>query len=125
MEYSTNNVAAWSGASLRQLQWWDEQGLVVAGRRGRRRIWDRTASASVVAIAKLLRKGMGHSDIRRISGSLGKGLAKEMKDGREALVCVCVDSRKVVVIDPTEWREVYRFATSAPGSVIVVFVRVP
>src|SRR5437762_2922403 len=39
MSFSSNQVVALTGISLRQLQWWDERGLVSPAREGRNRLY--------------------------------------------------------------------------------------
>ncbi len=38
---TTKEFAAETGATLRQLQWWDERGIIVPEFHGHRRFWDR------------------------------------------------------------------------------------
>jgi hypothetical protein len=38
-EFTSNDVIALTGITARQLQWWDERGIVAPGRQGHRRIY--------------------------------------------------------------------------------------
>ena len=56
-QFTTNDVIALTGITARQLQWWDERGLVTPSRQGHRRIynWDQLVTAAV--ICQLRRRG--------------------------------------------------------------------
>jgi len=50
---TSNEVAALTGISLRQLQWWDERGLVVPARQGHRRLYSLDDLAEVAVIGDM------------------------------------------------------------------------
>src|ERR1700758_3992931 len=56
-QFTTSEVIALTGITGRQLQWWDERGLVTPNRQGHRRIynWDQLVTAAV--ISQLRRRG--------------------------------------------------------------------
>lgn len=71
MIYSSLQVAALTGVSLRQLQWWDEQGVVTPMQRAHRRLYRRSEVLEVALIVGLRRKGVSLQKIRQILGDLG------------------------------------------------------
>lgn len=75
--FSSQEVARMTGVSLRQLQWWDEQGVVSPTQRGHRRIYQLEEVVEVSLISELRRKGMSLQKIRRVL----RFLEKEMQNG--------------------------------------------
>ena len=49
-QYTSNQVIALTGISARQLQWWDERGLVVPQREGHRRLYSAADLADMAVI---------------------------------------------------------------------------
>ena len=74
--FSSLEVAKKTGVSLRQLQWWDEQGVVTPVQHGRRRLYSPGEVLMVGIIVSLRRKRLSLQKIRRIFGDL---------DGNDAL----------------------------------------
>jgi DNA-binding transcriptional MerR regulator len=66
MLYSSLDVNALTGVSLRQLQWWDEQGVVTPMQRGHRRLYNTLEVLQVSLIMGLRRKGMSLQKIRKV-----------------------------------------------------------
>lgn len=65
--YDTTAVARAAQISLRQLQWWDEQGLVSPPRDGNANRTYRTADVTaVLLIAALRKKGLSLQKLRRL-----------------------------------------------------------
>ncbi|MGA9643484.1 MAG: MerR family transcriptional regulator [Terriglobales bacterium] len=64
--FTTNDVIALTGLTARQLQWWDERGLVQPERHGHRRVyqWDQLVTAAV--IAQLRRRGFSLQSMRKV-----------------------------------------------------------
>ncbi len=54
---TSNQVMQFTGISARQLQWWDERGLVSPAREGRRRLYSFDDLAEVAVICELRRRG--------------------------------------------------------------------
>lgn len=57
--YSTAEVAAMTGASLRQLQWWDCEGGIRPAREGQRRLYSDEQVSTVRKIVQLRAAGLG------------------------------------------------------------------
>ena len=70
--YSSLDVTTLTGASLRQLQWWDEQGVVTPMQIGHRRLYNAVEVLQVSLIMGLRRKGMSLQKIRRVLGHLSE-----------------------------------------------------
>ncbi len=71
-QFTTNEVIALTGITARQLQWWDERGLVKPARQGHRRIynWDQLVTAAV--ICQLRRRGFSLQGMRKVIAFLGR-----------------------------------------------------
>lgn len=57
--YSTAEVAAMTGASLRQLQWWDCEGGIQPAREGQRRLYSDEQVTLVRKVVQLRAAGVG------------------------------------------------------------------
>jgi DNA-binding transcriptional MerR regulator len=64
--FTSFEVAQLTGISLRQLQWWDEQSIVVPARDGHRRIYSLDDLAEVAIICELRRRGFSLQKIRHV-----------------------------------------------------------
>jgi DNA-binding transcriptional MerR regulator len=71
-QFTSNEVIALTGITARQLQWWDERGLVKPARQGHRRIynWDQLVTAAV--ICQLRRRGFSLQRMRKVIAFLGR-----------------------------------------------------
>ena len=71
-QFTSNDVIALTGVTGRQLQWWDERGLVKPDRQGHRRIynWDQLVTAAV--ICQLRRRGFSLQRMRKVIAFLGR-----------------------------------------------------
>jgi DNA-binding transcriptional MerR regulator len=71
-QFTTNDVIALTGLTGRQLQWWDERGLIKPSRLGHRRIysWDQLVTAAV--ICQLRRRGFSLQRVRKVVAFLGR-----------------------------------------------------
>jgi DNA-binding transcriptional MerR regulator len=65
-EFSSNEVIALTGSSARQLQWWDERGIVAPGRRGHRRLYSWDELVTVAVIRQLRRRGFSLQRMRKV-----------------------------------------------------------
>jgi DNA-binding transcriptional MerR regulator len=86
-QFTTNEVIALTGITGRQLQWWDERGLVTPKRQGHRRIysWDQLVTAAV--ISQLRRRGFSLQRMRKVIAFLerefGTSLAATVRAASE------------------------------------------
>jgi len=98
-QLSSNEVAALTGISLRQLQWWDERGLVVPARQGHRRLYSLDDLAEVAVIAELRRKGFSLQRMRKVvrflRQELGKRLVETVSSGSD--YHLLTDGRRIYI----------------------------
>jgi DNA-binding transcriptional MerR regulator len=69
-EFTSNEVIALTGITARQLQWWDERGIVAPGRRGHRRIYSWDNLVTVAVICELRLRGFSLQRMRKVIGFL-------------------------------------------------------
>ncbi len=76
-----------TGVSLRQLQWWDEQGVVSPVQKGHRRIYQLHEVVEVGLITELRRKGVSLQRIRKVlhflKEEMGAQFLSAVQDGNE------------------------------------------
>jgi DNA-binding transcriptional MerR regulator len=86
-QYSSREVARITRITPRQLQWWDEQGIVRPLREGRNRAYNFLDLAELMVISELRRKGFSLQGVRKVmrylQKRLGKRLAEVVADGGE------------------------------------------
>ena len=76
--FTSREVTAHTGISARQLQWWDERGIVVPAREGHKRIYSIDDVAEVAMICELRDRGFSLQKIRRVVRFLQKELGKRL-----------------------------------------------
>ena len=64
--FTSHEVASLTSMTLRQLQWWDECGLIVPERKGRRRLYSFDDLAEVVVIGQLRERGFSLQRVRKV-----------------------------------------------------------
>ena len=69
-EFTSNDVIALTGITARQLQWWDERGIVAPSRQGHRRIYTGEELVTVAVICQLRRRGFSLQRMRKVIGFL-------------------------------------------------------
>jgi DNA-binding transcriptional MerR regulator len=78
--FTSHEVIALTGITPRQLQWWDERGVVKPSREGHRRLYSMNHLTEVAVICELRRKGFSLQGVRKVMRFLdrefGKGLAE-------------------------------------------------
>jgi DNA-binding transcriptional MerR regulator len=79
-KFTSQEVMALTGITPRQLQWWDERGVVKPERDGHRRLYSMNHLTEVAVICELRRKGFSLQGVRKVMRFLdrefGKGLAE-------------------------------------------------
>jgi DNA-binding transcriptional MerR regulator len=68
--FTSNDVIILTGITARQLQWWDERGIVAPGRQGHRRIYSWDELVTVAVICQLRRRGFSLQRMRKVIGLL-------------------------------------------------------
>src|SRR5580698_4188987 len=93
--FSSQEVIALTGVTARQLQWWDERGVVKPQRSGHRRVYSMRTLAEMAVICELRRKGFSLQGVRKVMRFLdrefGKGLAEIV--GRNSDVHLLTDGK--------------------------------
>lgn len=85
--FTSQDVIELTGITPRQLQWWDERGVVRPEREGHRRMYSMNHLTEVAVICELRRKGFSLQNVRKVmrflGRELGKGLAEIVSHGSE------------------------------------------
>ncbi len=85
--FTSAQVVKLTGITQRQLQWWDESGIVAPQREGRRRLYSADDVTEVAVICALRRKGFPLQRVRRIMKFLqkefGRRLAEAVSNGSD------------------------------------------
>ena len=83
--FTSSDVVALTGITARQLQWWDERGIVVPARQGRRRLYSMEDLSEVAVICELRERGFSLQRVRKVIRFLqhefGKRLAETVSGG--------------------------------------------
>src|SRR3974377_23816 len=86
-QFTSAQVVRLTGITPRQLQWWDERGIVVPKREGRRRLYSADDITEIAVICALRRKGFPLQKVRRIMNFLkkerGRRLAEAVSNGSD------------------------------------------
>jgi DNA-binding transcriptional MerR regulator len=79
-QFTSAEVVKLTGITPRQLQWWDERGIVAPRREGRRRLYSPEDLTEVAVICALRRKGFPLQRVRRIMRFLQKELGRRLAE---------------------------------------------
>jgi DNA-binding transcriptional MerR regulator len=86
-EFTSHEVVELTGITPRQLQWWDERGIVVPARDGRRRLYSLEDLTEIAVICELRERGFSLQRVRKIirflQQELGKRLAQTVGTGSD------------------------------------------
>jgi DNA-binding transcriptional MerR regulator len=100
-QFTSNEVIRLTGITARQLQWWDERGLVVPSRQGRNRLYSADDLAEIAVLSELRRKGFSLQRVRKImrfiQRELGKRLVETVTRGSE--YHLLTDGRQIYLED--------------------------
>jgi DNA-binding transcriptional MerR regulator len=93
--FTSREVIALTGSTARQLQWWDERGVVRPEREGHRRLYSLNQLTEIVVICQLRRKRFSLQGVRKVvrflKGEFGKGLAEIV--GRNSEIHLLTDGK--------------------------------
>ncbi|HWR16747.1 MAG TPA: MerR family transcriptional regulator [Terriglobales bacterium] len=78
--FTSAEVMARTGITARQLQWWDERGIVVPSREGHRRLYSVDDLAEVAVICELRGRGFSLQRVRKVMRLLQKEFKKRLVD---------------------------------------------
>jgi DNA-binding transcriptional MerR regulator len=76
--FTSKQVVELTGISPRQLQWWDERGIVVPSREGHKRMYSLDDLAEVAVICELRERGFSLQKIRRVIRFVQRELGKRL-----------------------------------------------
>jgi DNA-binding transcriptional MerR regulator len=78
--FTSSEVVALTGITPRQLQWWDERGIVVPSRDGHRRVYLMEDLTEVTVICELRRRGVPLQRVRKVIRFLQKEFGKSLAE---------------------------------------------
>src|SRR6266478_5761369 len=78
--FTSRDVVALTGITLRQLQWWDERRIVVPSREGHRRLYSTEDLAEVAVICELRRRGFSLQRVRKVMRFLQREFSKRLAE---------------------------------------------
>ena len=78
--FCSHDVVELTGITARQLQWWDEQGIVVPAREGHCRLYSHADLAEVAVVCQLRKKGFSLQRVRRVMRLLLQEFGKRLAD---------------------------------------------
>src|SRR5580692_11268917 len=78
--FTSREVVALTGITLRQLQWWDERRIVVPEREGHRRLYSNEDLAEVAVICELRRRGFSLQRVRKVMRFLQREFSKRLAE---------------------------------------------
>src|ERR1700682_5442978 len=78
--FTSREVVALTGISLRQLQCWDERRIVVPAREGHRRLYSTEDLAEVAVICELRRRGFSLPRVRKVMRLLQREFSKRLAE---------------------------------------------
>jgi DNA-binding transcriptional MerR regulator len=79
-QFTSREVTALTEITPRQLQWWDEQGIVVPSRRGHRRLYSVEDLTEITIICQLRGRGFSLQRVRKVIRFLQREFAKRLAD---------------------------------------------
>jgi DNA-binding transcriptional MerR regulator len=77
---TSREVISLTGITPRQLQWWDERGIVVPAREGHRRLYSMEDVAEVAVICEMRRRGFSLQRMRKVVRFLQKEFGKRLAE---------------------------------------------
>ncbi len=78
--FTSQDVIRLTGITARQLQWWDERGIVAPARQGHRRVYSFEDLTEVAVICELRSKGFSLQRMRRVVRFLQKEFSKRLAE---------------------------------------------
>jgi DNA-binding transcriptional MerR regulator len=79
-EFTSRQVVAFTGITPRQLQWWDERGVVVPMRQGHRRVYSFEDLTEVAVICELRKRGFSLQRVRKVLRFLQREFSKRLAE---------------------------------------------
>jgi DNA-binding transcriptional MerR regulator len=79
-EFTSREVVALTGITPRQLQWWDERGIVVPARDGRRRLYSMEDLSEIAVICELRQRGFSLQRMGKVLRFLQREFGKRLAE---------------------------------------------
>lgn len=108
--YCSNEVSELAGVSLRQLQWWDERGVVRIHKEGHRRVYYTVDVEEICILAAMRRKGLSLQAIRKYIRKINSLTHKEN--------FVVIHDRKISIFETVT--ELISISAAAKGPVYIL-----
>jgi DNA-binding transcriptional MerR regulator len=80
LSFTSRDVISLTGITHRQLQWWDERGVVVPARQGHRRLYSTEDLAEVAVICELRQRGFSLQRVRKVMRLLRREFGKRLAE---------------------------------------------
>jgi len=95
--FTSQQVVAMTGITPRQLQWWDERGVVKPQRQGHRRLYSLENLTELAVICELRRKGFSLQGVRKVMRFLDRELHKGLAEivSRTSDVHLLIDGKNL------------------------------
>jgi DNA-binding transcriptional MerR regulator len=79
-QFTSRDVVRLTGITARQLQWWDERGIVVPARAGHRRLYSMEDLVEVAVICGLRQRSFSLQRVRKVITFLQKEFSKRLAE---------------------------------------------
>lgn len=79
-QFTSREVVALTGITPRQLQWWDERGIVVPAREGHRRLYSMEDLSEIAVICELRQRGFSLQGMRKVVRFLQREFGKRLAE---------------------------------------------
>jgi len=102
--FTSSQVIDFTGITLRQLQWWDERGMVVPRRQGHRRLYSTEDLAEIAVICELRQRGFSLQRVRKVMAFLQRELGKRLYDSatNNSQIHLLTDGKNIFIKDSLE-----------------------
>lgn len=119
-DFTSQDVVALTGISPRQLQWWDEQGIVSPARQGRCRLYSFADLTEISVICELRRRGFSLQRVRAVLRFLQRELGKRLVEtlSSNAEVHLLTDGKRIYL--ETSTRQVIDILKNARQPLLTV-----
>ena len=96
--FTSHDVVALTGTTPRELQWWDERGVVKPQRQGHRRVYSLENLTEVAVICELRRKGFSLQGVRKVMRFLDREFGKGWQKSSAATpTCTCSPTVRISI----------------------------
>ena len=102
--FTSSQVVEFTGITLRQLQWWDERGMVVPRRQGHCRLYSMEDLAEVAVICELRQRGFSLQRVRKVMVFLQRELGKRLYQSAStnSQIHLLTDGKNIFIKDSPE-----------------------